>query len=766
MHVYCYSSTVRIINMLLRYITIFLLFQRLSHRNVNTVLGTRFMVDRVYLLLPYARMSLGDLLLYRLSISRRNAVCILFQVLCGLSHCHSNGVLHGNLTPMHIVVEPQVINEYIFMHAGALTTKDLDTYLSGATFKLTDFSRCRKLLFPPMRSKSHHSSTKVLSALHCTQFLYYYISHCAYIQQDELLFTLQYLPPEVLMGEEQCESSADVWHAGCVFAEVLTGTPVFDGRNGIDQLFRIFSKLGTPDRKSWPEFEQLPYYSDGLFPQWERVVPRGLYTFFPTATDADLEVLYQLLQLDPKKRLSAMEATVFLSKHQIHHSSCCCSDSSSSSYSDIKPFVVEHLALQPMLSTSHEVRVRVFLTSIVQLLPPEESLDRYTQRSNLKIQQLYAMKPVETKKINQLMEIEPYDMVEGLFRSSFHVNRRVRNTRSMEEVESIRTKLRSNVGYQRLVNQLIEMYNVRLQEIVGLRTLFFAVSLLTHCMDMFILSQEDDKDDDEGLDLFAPEIFVYLEMLVLACLLVATKCEEIDIEVDHEEEDHCKATVGPRSIALIRGRFKELEEAHIVTTIDSSDDDLLVMEFNILNSTQFDLDHPTVLDFVRPLLQECSMLAPIDYVVNARGSELSLLEFVAHFFGMCTLVSTDARYLKYLLYTQAASIIYYSYAVIIAAKKSLHLAYNGIPDMLSQHYETLLVTVVSALKCWLTAIDVHADLSIVECLLELRDDHWNRDLRHLYRPAYSHLPELQLLDAHQLERPCLDRVINDIIFMQ
>ncbi len=75
-------------------------------------------------------------------------------------------------------------------------------------------------------------------------------------------------------------------------------------------------------------------------------------------------------------------------------------------------------------------------------------------------------------------------------------------------------------------------------------------------------------------------------------------------------------------------------------------------------------------------------------------------------------LSIDARYLKYLLYTQAASIIYYSYALIIAAKKSLHLAYNGIPGMSSQHYETLLVTVVSALKCWLTAIDAHVDLSI------------------------------------------------------
>jgi len=127
---------------------------------VNAVLGTRFTVDRVYSLLPYARMSLGDLLLYRLPISRYNAICILFQALCGLSHCHSNGVLHGNLTPMHILVDPRVINEQIFMHAGALTSEELNTYLTDATFKLTDFSRCRKL----SRSKSH-SSIKVRTAL-------------------------------------------------------------------------------------------------------------------------------------------------------------------------------------------------------------------------------------------------------------------------------------------------------------------------------------------------------------------------------------------------------------------------------------------------------------------------------------------------------------------------------------------------------------------------------------------------------------------------
>jgi len=379
------------------------------------------------------------------------------------------------------------------------------------------------------------------------------------------------------------------------------------------------------------------------------------------------------------------------------------------------------------------------------------------------------MKAMEIKKTNRLMDIEPHDLVEGLFCSSFHVNRRVRNTRSMEKVESIRTKLRSNSGYQKVVLQLIEMYSVQLQQVVSLRTLFFAVSLLSDCMDMFTLSQtEDDNQDNECLDLFESEVFAYLEMLALACLLVATKCEEIDCE--DEEDNNYKARVDSRAVALIRGRFKELEEAHVVLTVSTPNDDLLVMEYNVLNSTLFDLDYPTVLDYLGPLLQECIMLAPIDFVVSAGGgkcSSLSTLEFVAHFFAMCTMVSIDARYLKYPLSTQAAAIIYYSYAVIIAAKKSPHLACEeevSIPvDMMSsQHYETLLITVVSVLKCWL-GVDALSDLSIVGCLMELCDHHWTCDLLYLYRPVYA---ELQLLDTHQLERPCLDRVLDDIIFMQ
>lgn len=58
----------------------------------------------------------------------------------------------------------------------------------------------------------------------------------------------------------------------------LTKKPLFPGDSEIDQLFRIFRTLGTPDEESWPGVTQLPDYK-AVFPYWEQqelkeVVPR------------------------------------------------------------------------------------------------------------------------------------------------------------------------------------------------------------------------------------------------------------------------------------------------------------------------------------------------------------------------------------------------------------------------------------------------------------------------------------------------------------
>ena len=51
--------------------------------------------------------------------------------------------------------------------------------------------------------------------------------------------------------------SVDIWSVGCIFAELLTKKPLFHGDSQIDQLFRIFSILGTPNDNEWPEAREL-----------------------------------------------------------------------------------------------------------------------------------------------------------------------------------------------------------------------------------------------------------------------------------------------------------------------------------------------------------------------------------------------------------------------------------------------------------------------------------------------------------------------------
>jgi len=58
---------------------------------------------------------------------------------------------------------------------------------------------------------------------------------------------------------------------GCIFAEMALGRVLFRGRSEIDQLFQIFSLLGTPKHDTWAGFHVLPHANQGeTFPHWPR----------------------------------------------------------------------------------------------------------------------------------------------------------------------------------------------------------------------------------------------------------------------------------------------------------------------------------------------------------------------------------------------------------------------------------------------------------------------------------------------------------------
>lgn len=48
---------------------------------------------------------------------------------------------------------------------------------------------------------------------------------------------------------------------------MVTKKPLFQGDSEIDQLFRIFRILGTPNDTTWPGVTQLPDYKQS-FPNW------------------------------------------------------------------------------------------------------------------------------------------------------------------------------------------------------------------------------------------------------------------------------------------------------------------------------------------------------------------------------------------------------------------------------------------------------------------------------------------------------------------
>jgi cyclin-dependent kinase len=52
--------------------------------------------------------------------------------------------------------------------------------------------------------------------------------------------TLWYRAPDVLMGSRKYSTPIDIWSAGCIFAEMTTGKPLFPGTSTADQLMRIF----------------------------------------------------------------------------------------------------------------------------------------------------------------------------------------------------------------------------------------------------------------------------------------------------------------------------------------------------------------------------------------------------------------------------------------------------------------------------------------------------------------------------------------------
>ncbi|OAY78217.1 Mitogen-activated protein kinase 9, partial [Ananas comosus] len=127
------------------------------------------------------------------------------------------------------------------------------------------------------------------------------------------IFWTDYVATRWYRAPELCGSffskytpAIDIWSIGCIFAEMLTGKPLFPGKNVVHQLDLMTDLLGTPPPESISRIrnEKARRYLSNM--RKKPAIPFSQK--FPGIDPLALRLLERLLAFDPKDRPTAEEA--------------------------------------------------------------------------------------------------------------------------------------------------------------------------------------------------------------------------------------------------------------------------------------------------------------------------------------------------------------------------------------------------------------------------------------------------------------------------
>jgi serine/threonine protein kinase len=231
-----------------------------GHPNIVSLKGAFFskepgQTQKLNLVLEFLSDTLHRVIKHNNSLNRTmdhyHAKLYLYQLLRGLALMHGRGIVHCDIKPQNLLLD------------GATHT-----------LKLCDFGTARRMALG--------EQTRV--AYICSRY---------------------YRAPELILGSTDYTTSIDLWSAGCVFAEMLLGQPLFTGNDGILQLVEIVKVLGTPSvndlwamNQNYPEYKFTPKIDRQ---PWEKVF-RGW-----SPRDAN-ELADALLRYDPRARWQPLRA--------------------------------------------------------------------------------------------------------------------------------------------------------------------------------------------------------------------------------------------------------------------------------------------------------------------------------------------------------------------------------------------------------------------------------------------------------------------------
>lgn len=121
-------------------------------------------------------------------------------------------------------------------------------------------------------------------------------------KMTQLVVTLWYRAPELLLGAEVYDHAIDLWSLGCIFGELLSREPMLQGKNEVDQLSKIFELCGIPSEEEWPGFKRLPHAKSLRLPRSKETAGSVIRAKFPFLTTSGSALLTSLLSLNPTGR--------------------------------------------------------------------------------------------------------------------------------------------------------------------------------------------------------------------------------------------------------------------------------------------------------------------------------------------------------------------------------------------------------------------------------------------------------------------------------
>lgn len=253
-----------------------MLLRECVHENVVKLVNVHInhMDMSLYLAFDYAEYDLYEIIRHhreKLSshINQYTVKSLLWQILNGLNYLHSNWIIHRDLKPSNILV----------MGDGE----------EQGVVKIGDFGLAR-IYQAPLKP----------------------------LGDNGVVVTIWYRAPELLLGAKHYTTAVDMWAVGCIFAELLTLKPLFQGIEDkstanpvqFDQLDKIFKVLGHPMPERWPTLTNLLYWQNyGQRFQGHKYESSGLHLVVnlqPKTPAYDL--LSRMLEYDPCKRISASQA--------------------------------------------------------------------------------------------------------------------------------------------------------------------------------------------------------------------------------------------------------------------------------------------------------------------------------------------------------------------------------------------------------------------------------------------------------------------------